>query len=643
MPSDEKHGAAVHRKPRQNTGLSRSVAPGLHDNPIKIEDEGMSPSRIKNEDEDINLVSVANTDESDVENFSTVPSSPLNDHKLIEGENYFNALVDEAPTRTKDRSMSNVPHSAAENFDMNSATNVESSMLDIPEPLSSSPLGSEATTIYEAKVFGMDSSPEANQNQAKRPLEDTGSEQQDKKQKQDEQFHPSHSEDIIQRRLNEDLKVQRHYRLRAECKIQGLEKELGILRDGLDTAQEKIGIWHDKSDELQGVLDETVDELRKAKKECISAKQQKTKTENKLALLEKKFQRLHDQLAASKEEAAAAVTALSKEKEAKDSVERDMKENIKALQYEKHQREAAEQEASEFKKRWKQTARKLDRNNKPKQVPHQVSDQHLVEELGKLRYRISNFAVTHFDGKPLHHQKPALHVTERLDKLTSADAGAWGYLQSATHCPSIVQACIWNELQQKVFDSFLWAERCSDHLSDLVAGMKMHSGDYLKSSDNNFVFHEWRAKTANLMIDMTAGFPTLSKNMEKEKNTIADELGKQLAPFRRSQVRGSFGKELHAIVDQATALDMEMSRQLAHLKWWHPDFGRGNCPFDEETMVLDKGDNYSNRADRVLLVVAPGLKKCGRSTGEDFDRESVLLKAEVTCDLAPLWEVNPRR
>ncbi|TLD28830.1 hypothetical protein PspLS_03523 [Pyricularia sp. CBS 133598] len=607
MPSDENHSAAMYSKLRPRNPSSHNAVAGWYDNPIKIDDEEMSPDKINDEDEHLNLLPVlpvADTDESSSDMFSTAASSPRRDFEATNSEN-----ADDA-----------------------------SSLRGSSEPPTSSPPGFEATTIREAETLDMDSSSKAHENKAKRPLENTDSEQQDKKQKQNEPFHPSHSEEMIQRRLHEDLEAQRYYRMKAESRVRYLEKELEKLQDALETAQAKTAYWHDEADGLDEALLEAKEEQHKARKECTSAKQQRTRVENKLSMLEKQYDELEAQLVESKEDADTERTALSKEKEARALVEKDMEVHIKALRDEKQQREEAEQEAIEFKKYWKKTARKLDRSTKAKPVPHQVSDQYLLGELGKLKYIISNFAVTHFDGEPLPYHKPALDLMEELNKLTSADHGALAYLQSATHCPSIVQAYIWTQLRDKVFGCFLWAERISEQLCDLVEGMSSYGQDYLRSPDKNFLFHSWRAKTSSLMVDMTAAFHKEHKNMREETIRIAGMLRDFLTPLRRPQMKGAFAQELQAIVDQAAALDMEMSRQLAHLQWLYPDCQSGPCPFDEETMVLDRGDDHSTRADKVLLVVAPGLQKCGRWTGEDFDQENVLLKADVTCDPAPLWK-----
>ncbi|TLS24213.1 hypothetical protein PpBr36_08384 [Pyricularia pennisetigena] len=619
---------------------SSNLAAGQHDNPIKIEDEEKSLSHIDNEDEDVNLLQVEDSSvSSSSESYSTATDSLQNYHHVIKGCNSVDTPADtpvnEAPTMAEGRSTTPVPRSVTANFDSNPAHIVEGSMIDISEPQSSSPLGSEATTIPEAEIMDISSRQMAHENTTKRPLENTDSEQQDKKRKPDESFDPERSEEIIQQRLFEDLKVQQHYRVKAESRVQTLKEELEKRQEALETAQAKSGTWHDKADELEEQLQDAIQEQRKTKKEWISAKQQRTRAENKLALLEKQFKRLQDRLAESEKEISAARADLAKQRDVLILKDKKMQELIRESYNEKQQREAAEQKAGEFKKRWKQTALKLDRNTRIKPLPHQVSDQDLVGEVEKLRYKIANFAATHFDGKPLRHHEPDQDFSEILNNLTPADVGAVGYLHSTTRCPSIVQAFIWTELRQAVFGCFLWAERCSEPLSDLVEGMSNYGSNYLKSPGTSFVFHEWRVKTANLMADMKSGFPELHQNRGKEKSRIASKIKEKLVPFRRTQMPGVFAQELQAIVDQAAALDMEMARQLAHLKWLSPDC-RGHCSFDEETMALDKGEDRSTRPGRVLLVVAPGLTKCGKSTGEDFDRESVLLKAEVTCDLAPL-------
>jgi len=49
-------------------------------------------------------------------------------------------------------------------------------------------------------------------------------------------------------------------------------------------------------------------------------------------------------------------------------------------------------------------------------------------------------------------------------------------------------------------------------------------------------------------------------------------------------------------------------------------------------MEISSSTNHRDRGSYVRLVVAPGLKKRGTSTGEDFEIVNTLLKIEVVCE-----------
>jgi hypothetical protein len=76
--------------------------------------------------------------------------------------------------------------------------------------------------------------------------------------------------------------------------------------------------------------------------------------------------------------------------------------------------------------------------------------------------------------------------------------------------------------------------------------------------------------------------------------------------------------QLSTIVTQAIRLDKEISRQTARVMWTFNVF-----------QEVETGD-HAQRPREIGLVIAPAVFKRGKSTGEDFNQETVLLEAVVS-------------
>jgi hypothetical protein len=120
------------------------------------------------------------------------------------------------------------------------------------------------------------------------------------------------------------------------------------------------------------------------------------------------------------------------------------------------------------------------------------------------------------------------------------------------------------------------------------------------------------------------------------KTFILEKIGKTIDPFRRSYDEG-YAHQILGILDNALALDREISRQVARVDWV---FGSEEMStmFDSRAMELEKGETPSTTNKEVLLVVAPAMTKRGKSTGEDFKVENTLLPMEVSCKPVALYK-----
>jgi hypothetical protein len=101
--------------------------------------------------------------------------------------------------------------------------------------------------------------------------------------------------------------------------------------------------------------------------------------------------------------------------------------------------------------------------------------------------------------------------------------------------------------------------------------------------------------------------------------------------FPKSQ-QEDFKNNWERIIADAIALDKEISRQVARVEWVFPRRDAKSPQFDPAIMELTQGETSSRTHQEVVLVVAPGLRKRGKSSGTDFDVENWLLPIEVSCE-----------
>ena len=104
----------------------------------------------------------------------------------------------------------------------------------------------------------------------------------------------------------------------------------------------------------------------------------------------------------------------------------------------------------------------------------------------------------------------------------------------------------------------------------------------------------------------------------------------QLAPLTKSK-SGILKAQIFAIIKEALDLDQLFSKQVADICW---TFGADeHRRFNEASMELQQAEKRAVDGQEVQFVVAPGLIKRGRSTGEDYEITSILLRTTVSCEL----------
>ena len=145
-------------------------------------------------------------------------------------------------------------------------------------------------------------------------------------------------------------------------------------------------------------------------------------------------------------------------------------------------------------------------------------------------------------------------------------------------------------------------------------------------------FQIWSARTTKLLLQ-AASFDkdtTILQDVQQGKEKMVRSIIKTIGQYSRPNKKG-FGEQLHAILDAAYELDKEICRQVARIVWVFDYDSSAKTKFDPMTMELETGDRKLDENDDVYFVVAPAVIKRGKSTGEDFRSEDLLLKM-VVCD-----------
>jgi hypothetical protein len=164
--------------------------------------------------------------------------------------------------------------------------------------------------------------------------------------------------------------------------------------------------------------------------------------------------------------------------------------------------------------------------------------------------------------------------------------------------------------------------------------------DHEKNPEAERKFQIWSATTTGFVfdsIDMTEGSEAY-KFVQSEKEYLKSRVCETIDPFMRSRESGH-SQDLLRIMDNALALDSEICRQVARVEWVFPS-RKLDIMYDPAAMELEKGEKPSKVNQKVLLAVSPAMKKRGKSTGEDFKAENILVPMEVSCE--PVIDSKPR-
>lgn len=141
----------------------------------------------------------------------------------------------------------------------------------------------------------------------------------------------------------------------------------------------------------------------------------------------------------------------------------------------------------------------------------------------------------------------------------------------------------------------------------------------------------WKATTSALILEHIKDVDEekVEKRVENFNSKISDQVLDVIRSFVR-ELDGAVLNDLRHIIESSIALDQEICRQAARVDWIYPPSG-GQVPFDPDCMSVEMGEVASQPGQYVGVVIAPALKKRGKSTGENFETEYFLLKMNVTC------------
>ena len=143
----------------------------------------------------------------------------------------------------------------------------------------------------------------------------------------------------------------------------------------------------------------------------------------------------------------------------------------------------------------------------------------------------------------------------------------------------------------------------------------------------------WKANTSTLLVDALKFDREEGQDISgrlKEIKERAQGLCTQLVPLTELSSERLTAQILD-IIKEALDLDQLLSKQVADIRWaLSADDPR---LFNEASMEVQQAEKRAVGGQEVQFIVAPGLVKRGKSTGEDYEMTSTLLKTTVSCEL----------
>ncbi|KAH7324240.1 hypothetical protein B0I35DRAFT_423771 [Stachybotrys elegans] len=390
------------------------------------------------------------------------------------------------------------------------------------------------------------------------------------------------------------------------------------------------------------LVDPRIDDLAKPclppVKQTECAAQQTEKSESPLPESQDEIKRLQEELSLAKEQYTNSqdeIKGLQEELSSAKEQYANSQDEIKGLQEElssaKGQFTKSQVDLRMARKQWKQAAQELNKQRTSAAAFHAVTDDYLKQQIGELRYDIRCLAERYFGNLPLRPW-PTPHRQSHDTRQAIIMPNEYG------QCPAsaeLAESFLWRVIGKKIFWKYQWATRypgrgllyLQDHLEPPEQVVDEDGVQTPLQLDALRKYHMWRATTAQMI------FKADNDKEEQEAWTrVANHLIKQyIDPVATELIpvpkEGQFHSLLHEIIVKALKLDRELSQQLAVVRWVFED-ARVDAPADASEDAHQDRDAQSSR-DGVRVIVAPGVTKRGKSSGEDFGEVIELMPAEV--------------
>ncbi|KAL3474644.1 hypothetical protein BJX99DRAFT_260245 [Aspergillus californicus] len=295
-----------------------------------------------------------------------------------------------------------------------------------------------------------------------------------------------------------------------------------------------------------------------------------------------------------------------------------------------------QQEAEKHHRHWRESVNELNRFMRQSQGVNQLTDPELEGRVKQLRIAVRDFAILHFE-----HELKDTRMTQASHKLIKKyivlpKNVLEAYLQSPSTRSILVKSFLWTYLLEEVFERFRWAPPVAARAVTDIYGffdpLRAQGVDTIPDLPRRV--QAWKANTSTLVLNMMGldnGKP--SDNGRDFAAVEARYLAKELALFSLSKSK-DIENQLVGIIARGLDLDEELNTQLASITWTCLKKTLV-CPFNPELMELDSSHTPARNDQTVQLLLAPGLIKRGKSSGDRFDETTIILKMEVTSDPHP--------
>ncbi len=313
------------------------------------------------------------------------------------------------------------------------------------------------------------------------------------------------------------------------------------------------------------------------------------------------------------------------------------------LDTEKKLRLKAQNDFKSVLKQWKQVAQELSKQYTDAKPFNTVTDDYLKQLAGELRYDVRCFSEAYFEDlrpEPWPQQPPRTDGRLRSSILPEQ-------YELCPVSPALAQSFLWRILKKRVFDHYEWpadqsvgvdlhrvsrflrpskygALPCTDSHGLTHVGREVSNVTEIGSPSEYEAlrkFHVWRATTANMVFSADSAVDPQDTWIKFKDTLIKEHIDPIALPFVPASEDRRYYDLLGQIIEKALILDREISRQAAWVRWHFEDQ-------DSHSEIMANTASLGQEGARV--IVAPAMVKRGKSSGEGFDEQMELLRAD-TC------------